>query len=110
MQLFDPTPISPGVVYFAGYDKGCSITLVHAKPKGIPSNEKLHYHTQDSEYFFVIHGAIKVIVDSKEIEVSANKCLETQPKEKHKIVSVGKAAEYLVIRTSISPGEKVILE
>jgi mannose-6-phosphate isomerase-like protein (cupin superfamily) len=110
MQLFNPTPVSPGIVYFAGYDKGCSITLVHAKPSEVSSKEKLHYHTQDSEYFFVIHGAIKVLVDGKEVDVTADKCLETQPKEKHKIVSIEKGTEYVVVRTSILPGEKVVLE
>lgn len=110
MQLFNPVPITPGVVYFAGYDKGCSITLVHAKPHGVPKGEKLHFHTQDSEYFFVIHGAIRVLVEDKEVEVTSDKCLETQPKEKHKIVSVEKDTEYVVVRTSILPGEKVVLE
>lgn len=110
MQLLNPTPITPGVVFLAGYDKGCSITLVHAKPLGVPSGEKLHFHTQDSEYFFVIHGAIKVLVEGEIIEVTANKCLETQPKEKHKIISVENNTEYLVIRTNTLPGEKVTLE
>jgi mannose-6-phosphate isomerase-like protein (cupin superfamily) len=110
MQLFNPTPISPGIVFFAGYDKGCSITLVHAKPQSGPSGEKLHFHTQDSEYFFVIHGSIKVIVEGNEVEVTADKCLETQPKEKHKIVSVEKDTEYVVIRTNTLPGEKIVLE
>jgi mannose-6-phosphate isomerase-like protein (cupin superfamily) len=106
MHLYDPTPISPGIVFYAGYDKGCSITLVHAKLQSASSSEKLHFHTQDSEYFFVIHGTIVVLVEGKEIMVTANKCLETQPKEKHKIISIEKNTEYMVIRTSILPGEK----
>ena len=109
MRILGPKSIFPGIVYFAGYDNNCPFTLVHAVSPALTEAEKLHYHSQDTEYFLVLHGKIKVEVEGNVIEVNANACLETLPKEKHKIVFIDENTEYLVVRTNTLPGEKVIV-
>lgn len=111
MKLLDSSPIAKGVSYSAGYTKGCSVMIVHAKPETatIPS-EKLHYHSKDSEYFYVLWGELEIIVEGKSVAVKKGKCLETEPGEKHKIVSLRKGTEYIVVRTNLFPGEKVVVE
>lgn len=109
MKVLSSTPIAKGISYSAGYTKGCSIMIVHAKPTITPK-EKLHYHTKDSEYFYVLQGELKVNVGGKRTSIKKGECLEAQPGEKHKIISLKKDTEYIVVRTNLLPGEKVLSE
>ncbi|MFC1790056.1 cupin domain-containing protein [Patescibacteria group bacterium] len=108
MKLLNSTPIARGISYSAGYSNGCSVVIVHAKPE-TGSRGKLHYHTKDSEYFYVLHGELILEVEGKKIKVKKGECLETEPGEKHKVTSFEKNTEYIVVRTNLLPGEKVIL-
>ena len=64
MKLLDSTPITKGISYSTGYSKGCSVTIVHAKltPTTVPDKQP-HYHTKDSEYFYVLKGEITIDVE-----------------------------------------------
>jgi mannose-6-phosphate isomerase-like protein (cupin superfamily) len=97
------------MTFTAGYSTDSSIILVHAKPTTL-LNEKLHYHSKDSEYFYVLHGCLTLEVEGKTIEVKEKMCLETAPKEKHKIISFISGTEYIVVRTNLLPGEKEFVE
>lgn len=110
MQIYDSTAISPGIVYYAGYSAGSPLTIVHAKPEGVPPIDKLHLHTKDTEYYLVLRGSMEILINDKVIKVTKDKCLETFPNEKHKIVSYEENTEYIVIRTNLIPGDKVVLE
>jgi len=83
MKLLNSTPITKGITFSVGYTKGCSVTMVHAKPTALPT-EKPHYHSRDSEYFYVLRGSLKIDVEKKIIDVKEGMCLETQPKENTK--------------------------
>ena len=109
MKLLKSTPIAKGITYSAGYDKDCSVMIVHTKPTAAPS-EKFHYHTKDSEYFYVLLGKLELDVEGKRICIKKGECLEAQPGEKHNIISLEKDTEYIVVRTNLLPGEKVLSE
>jgi len=109
MRLLRSTQIVQGVSYSAGYSNGASVTIVHAKPSS-KLNEKLHFHSKDFEYFYVIKGELGITVENKIITVKKGTCLETKPREIHKIVSIKKGTEYIVIRTNTLPGEKITID
>lgn len=110
MKLLNSTPVTQGIRYSAGYTHGCSVTIVHGNPKVIPDKEKLHYHTKDSEYFYVLEGTLTVNVAGQDILIAKGQCLEAEPMEIHKIVKLGLNAEYIIVRTNVLPSEKVVIE
>lgn len=110
MKLINSTKVTEGVAFSAGYSNNCSVMIVHAKPPRVPPNEKLHFHTKDSEYFHVLKGELEVLLNNEKILVTEGQCLMAEPKETHKIVGIKKGTEYMVIRTNIFPGEKVIVD
>ena len=110
MKLIESTKVTEGISYSAGYSHNCSIMIVHGKPKKIPDIEKFHYHTEDSEYYYVLKGKMTINVKGEDIEVMETQCLEVEPKETHKIISISDNVEYIIVRTNNLPGEKVIFE
>ena len=104
------TEVTEGISYSAGYTHGCSVMMVHGKPKVIPEKEKLHYHYKDSECFYVLEGTLTINVNGKDIIIEKGQCLETEPLEKHKIVGLSGNCEYMIVRTNILPAEKVVIE
>lgn len=110
MKLINSTNVTEGVTFSAGYSNDCSVMIVHAKPPTVPPNEKSHYHTKDSEYFYILKGELELLVNDKKITVSVGQCLVAEPKEIHKIVGLKNGTEYMVIRTNFLPGEKVIVK
>lgn len=110
MKLINSTKITDGISFSAGYTHGCSVMIVHGKPKEIPEKEKTHYHSKDSEYFYVLEGTLTVNVAGKDISISKGQCLETEPMELHKIVGISENVEYIIVRTNFLPAEKVVVE
>lgn len=110
MKLINSSPIKEGLTFSAGYTHGCSVSIIHGKPKTVPEIERYHYHSKDSEYFYVVQGALTVNVNGKNVLINKGQCLETEPLEKHKIVGLDEGTEYLIIRTNILPAEKTIVE
>jgi mannose-6-phosphate isomerase-like protein (cupin superfamily) len=105
MKLIGSTEFAPGVSFSAGYTHGCSVMIVHAKPNKAP-DEKPHCHSQDSEYFHILKGELRIEVDGRKVVIHPDQCLETEPGEKHKILSFKPGTEYIVVRTNRLPGEK----
>ena len=110
MKFLESTQIAPGISYSAGYTHNCSIMIVHGNPKEIPTIEKYHYHSEDSEYYYVLKGTLHVDVAGQEIKIEQKQCLEVEPKEIHKITKISDDVEYIIVRTNILPGEKIIVE
>ncbi len=53
---------------------------------------------------------MKFLVGDKIINIKQNECLETSALEKHKILSIDKNTEYIVVRVNNSEDKKIVLE
>lgn len=84
--------------------------IVHGQYVDDSFSEKLHYHTISNEYFYVLKGQMEFLVDNNKINLKQNECLETCPLEKHKILSIEKNTEYVVVRINNPDDKKIILE
>lgn len=98
-----------GVTYSAGYTQGCSLTLMHIRSSKKNLNDKLHYHSKDSEYYYVLHGKLEILIDGKKVIIKKGECLETEPNEKHRVLKIPEGTEYIVARTNLIPGEKILV-
>lgn len=84
--------------------------IVHGQYVDESFSEKLHYHTLSNEYFYVVKGNMQFLIDDKIINIKKNECLETSALEKHKILSIDKNTEYIVVRVNNPDDQKIVLE
>lgn len=79
-------------------------------PKG--ATNKLHYHPEAEETYYIIKGKAKMVVDNDEFEVSVGDGVFIKPFEKHKIFQLGEEnLEFLVVcAPAWNPNNSVYLE
>lgn len=62
---------------------------VSIKQELMPSQtaEKLHYHSYAEQFFFILKGQAKFLIEDKSVLVNANQGLQIKAGDKHKIMN-----------------------
>ena len=70
--------------------------------------DQLHYHEHIHEYYIIISGNMKMIIDSKEIILKAGDILYVEPEEKHMISGGDKELKCFLIKWPNDSKDKII--
>lgn len=71
-------------------------------------SEKLHSHNISYEYYIFIKGKAKIVIDDKIITVLAGDVILAEPNEKHKILDIIEPVDYITIKTTNDPLDKIL--
>lgn len=72
------------------------------------SKEKLHYHKQAAQFFFILQGNAPFFKDGIKYELTANEGILVEPGEVHFIENVGPSTlEFIVISQPHAHGDRV---
>lgn len=83
-----------------------AITRTHiTKPL---ESEKLHSHNISHEYYIFLKGKARIVIDDKIITVKAGEVILAEPNEKHKILEVIEPIDYITIKTTNDPSDKIL--
>jgi mannose-6-phosphate isomerase-like protein (cupin superfamily) len=58
----------------------------------------LHYHNERTEWYYVIKGQAKVIIDGIEQILTPGQFIKIQPKQQHQVFSVGESALEMMVK------------
>ena len=70
--------------------------------------DQSHYHKRVHEYYIVVSGSMKMIVEGKEILIKAGNILYVEPKEKHMISGGNKELKCFLIKWPHIPDDKIL--
>lgn len=73
-------------------------------------HEKLHFHSQREEYYFVLKGSLDFILDNSAISVKAGQILGVRPQCVHKIIGGKGPVDVLFVRVPGGRGDKIVVE
>jgi mannose-6-phosphate isomerase-like protein (cupin superfamily) len=76
----------------------------------IPQSKRYHYHDYH-EYYVMLHGRARLLVEGREVPVEANSVLMVQPGERHRVtwVDPDEGARWVVVKERSHPDGKVIV-
>lgn len=75
------------------------------------TSEKLHYHEEARQFFFILSGEAVFEIDGKNLSVSEHEGIFIEPLSKHKIMNnYDLDLEFLVISQPESHGDRINLE
>ena len=69
--------------------------------------DQMHYHEDVHEYYIVVSGNMKMLVERKEVLLKAGTILYIEPKEKHRISGGDKELKCFLIKWPHMPEDKV---
>lgn len=75
------------------------------------TSERLHYHNNARQFFFILSGIALFEVDGKNIEVQENSGIHILPKQRHRIFNKTEDdLHFIVISQPKSHGDKIIID
>lgn len=83
------------------------------KQEKMPSgtSEKLHFHQQASQFFYILKGEALFDVDHERISVKAGESISIEPKTQHYISNnSGEELEFLVISNPSTNNDRIEIE
>lgn len=74
-------------------------------------DEKLHYHKNSTQYFLIVKGIIKLLLDNKEELFIEDNVYEISPMTKYRILSCeSNECDWIVIGTVNDPEDRVEID
>ncbi|MGV8168833.1 MAG: cupin domain-containing protein [Candidatus Nanoarchaeia archaeon] len=71
-------------------------------------NDILHYHNNVYEYYILVSGELKLLVNNKEIILKEGDVCCVEPKERHRIISSSKNFKCYLLKYPHLPEDKIL--
>ncbi|HRH46809.1 MAG TPA: cupin domain-containing protein [Pyrinomonadaceae bacterium] len=87
--------------------------VLSVKQEKMPSGtrEKLHFHSQAQQFFFILKGSATFYLEGEKVEVSAQKGLLIKPNTKHFIANeTDESLEFLVISQPTTNNDRTTID
>lgn len=100
-----------GDPWVCGFWNGSPVEiLVSDHFRATPPGERYHYHAYH-EYYVVLRGRARLLVEGREVPIEANSVLMVQPGERHRLVWVDpdEGAQWVVVKERSHPDGKVVV-
>lgn len=100
-----PWGYNRSIIYLA---KDKSIEFIEIKME-CGQASKHHYHRMVTEYFYILSGSARFIIDDTEYNVSEGDFIVVKPMEKHKIVAGSNGVVILAVKIPGSEEDRIFV-
>lgn len=82
--------------------------IVEVMPVG--TSEKLHYHENAQQFFYILKGMAKITIDGKNFLLKPSNGIEIEAMKRHKIANIGdEELEFLLYSSPPTIGDRIDL-